>query len=184
MGPLYMYVLTDTLNWLWCLCLVGDINPLRDTYFAYFFENKHGHTLFNWIVFTFVWGYMAGINGLAGHELIHKRDPFNKFLGMFTYTKVFYSHFLLEHCNGHHRHIATPDDPATAEHGESLYSFMWRSIKGSHVNTYIREVERINAEFEDCKGDSKGKKLSWINVAIQNRMTWWIACHALILVLI
>ena len=160
MGPLYMFVLNDTLNWLWCLCIVGEINPLRDTYFDYLFENKHGHSLFNWMVFTFVWGYMAGVNGLAGHELIHKRDPFNKFLGMFTYTKVFYSHFLLEHSNGHHRNIATRDDPATAEHGESLYSFMVKSFIGGHAGTYEREVERITAEFEDCKEKSKGKKPS------------------------
>ena len=105
---------------------------------------------------------MAGVNGLAGHELIHKRDPFHKFLGMFTYTKVLYSHFLLEHCNGHHRNIATRDDPATAEHGESLYSFIFRSAIGGHANTYNREIERINAEIEDCQGKNKGNKVSWL----------------------
>ena len=93
---------------------------------------------------------MAGVNGLAGHELIHKRDPLNKSLGMFTFSKILYSHFLLEHSNGHHRHVATVEDPATAIQGESFYYFAIRSAIGGHVNTYKREVKRIITEFEDC----------------------------------
>ena len=155
MGPLYMFVLNDLLNWLWCLCIVSEINPLEGTPYAFIFKNQHGHSLFNWLVFTFVWGYMAGINGLAGHELIHRRSPMNKFLGMFTYTKVLYSHFLLEHSNGHHRNVATGEDPATAIQGESLYRFVVRSAVGGHVNTYQREISRITAEFEDCNCNAK-----------------------------
>ena len=150
MGPLYMFAFNDFLNWIWCLCIVSEINPMENTNYSFLFENKHGNTIFNWLVFTFVWGYMAGINGLAGHELIHRRDPFNKTIGMFTFTKIFYSHFLLEHSNGHHRDVASPDDPATALYDESLYRFIVRSSIGGHVNTYKREVRRIRAEFEDC----------------------------------
>ena len=51
----------------------------------------------NWVVFTFVWGYMAGLSGLAGHELIHKRETFNKAIGTLTYTKILYTHFVMEH---------------------------------------------------------------------------------------
>ena len=112
--PLYLFVVNDTLNWLWCLCVVADINPLSNTSMEFLFENRHGTGVSNWIVFAFVWGYMAGLNGLAGHELIHKREPINKALGMWTYTKILYSHFYLEHGSGHHRHVATELDPASA----------------------------------------------------------------------
>jgi alkane 1-monooxygenase len=70
---------------------------------------------------------MAGVNGLAGHELIHKRETFDKALGMSTFSKIFYSHFLLEHGSGHHRNVATPEDAATARLGENFYSFAIRS---------------------------------------------------------
>ena len=29
--PLYAFVLLDTLSWVWCLCVVSEVNPLADT---------------------------------------------------------------------------------------------------------------------------------------------------------
>jgi hypothetical protein len=142
-GPLYVFVLNDLLTWIWCLCLVSDQNPFANTEYGFLFENKHGHSWVNWFVFTFVWGYMGGVNGLAGHELIHKKDPVNKLIGMFTYTKILYSHFLVEHSNGHHRNIATPEDSATARKNENFYAFAVRSAYGGHRNTFVRELDRI-----------------------------------------
>ena len=183
MGPLYMFAFNDFLNWIWCLCIVSGINPLSDTDYSFIFENNHGNTVFNWLVFTFVWGYMAGINGLAGHELIHRRDPFNKTIGMLTFTKIFYSHFLLEHSNGHHRNVATTEDPATSLRDESLYKFVVRASIGGHVETYKREVKRITAEFEDChkKDDETDESISALQLITQNRMVWFFALHISIL---
>ena len=117
MLPVYIFVINDTINWIWCLFIVGGINPLEGTDYSFIFENKHGDSLLNWCVFTFVWGYMGGVSGLAGHELIHKREGINKAAGLWTYSKMLYSHFALEHGSGHHRSVATPDDPATASTG-------------------------------------------------------------------
>ena len=124
--PLYFFVANDVLNWLWCLFLVSDKNPLSDTPYSFIFENHHGQSFLNWLVFTFVWGYMAGLAGLAGHELIHKREVYNKVIGIIPFTKILYSHFFLEHSNGHHRHVATEHDPATAKQGETFYTFFPR----------------------------------------------------------
>mmetsp|Transcript_11372 Transcript_11372/g.15290 ORF Transcript_11372/g.15290 Transcript_11372/m.15290 type:complete len:216 (-) Transcript_11372:668-1315(-) len=119
--PLYAFVAVDTLNWLWCMCVVAGANPLAQTALSFIFESKHGDSFWNQVVFTFVWGYMAGLNGLAGHELIHKREPHNKTIGLSTFTKILYSHFYLEHGSGHHRFVATELDPATARKGETFY---------------------------------------------------------------
>ena len=97
MLPLYTFVLNDTLNWIWCLFIVSGQNPLAETSASFIFENKHGDSFLNWVVFTFVWGYMAGLSGLAGHELIPKRETFNKAIGTLTYTKILYTHFVMEH---------------------------------------------------------------------------------------
>jgi len=64
---------------------------------------------------------MACINGLVGHELIHKKQAIHKFMGTFTYTKMLYSHFVYEHNAGHHKFVATPEDPATAAKGMTFY---------------------------------------------------------------
>lgn len=147
MWPLYVFVLCDYLTWIWCLCVVSSINPFANTSLDYLFENKIQSTG-GFILFAFIWGYMGGVSGLAGHELIHRKEPINKFLGMMTYTKMLYSHFLLEHSNGHHRFVATPDDCASARINEPFYSFMFRSAIGGHLNTWKREVSRIRLEHE------------------------------------
>lgn len=147
MLPLYTFVLNDTLNWLWCLIIVSGQNPLESTSAAFIFENRHGDGLLNWIVFAFVWGYMAGLSGLAGHELIHKRESYNKAIGAVPFVKILYTHFILEHGSGHHRHVATKDDPATARLGETFYGFFPKSAFGGLRNTYMREIQRIKTEF-------------------------------------
>lgn len=141
MGPLYAYVLMDALTWVWCLCVVSGVHP--EWLPSHLFEDYITQTTSGFLVFTFVWGYMAGVNGLAGHELIHRKESMNKGLGMFTFSKILYSHFLLEHGSGHHRNVATPEDSATARKGETFLTFAFRSAIGGHMNTYRREVSRL-----------------------------------------
>lgn len=133
MGPLYAFVTLDVLTWIWCLCVISGVYP---AWAAPFCQDKISYTFGGYFCFVFVWGYMAGVNGLAGHELIHRKSAFDKGMGMLTFTKIMYSHFLLEHSSGHHRHVATPEDPATANEGESFYAFAIRSSVGGHINTY------------------------------------------------
>lgn len=169
-----MFLLNDFMTWIWCLCVVGGLNPLAETDYAFLFESKHGDSLGSWFVFTFVWGYMAGVNGLAGHELIHKKDPINKMLGMLTYSKILYSHFLLEHSNGHHRNIATPEDSATAMKNENFYTFAVRSALGGQQHVYEREVARIESEHKEFNDDEEPGLFVHIT---QNRMTWFYTLH-------
>lgn len=167
LGPLYIYALLDIMTWLWCLAVVSGVYP---EWAKPFCQDKITQTLGGYILFTFVWGYTAGVNGLAGHELIHHKSTFDKGLGMLTYTKIFYSHFLLEHSAGHHRNVATPEDPATAIRGENFYSFMIRSVVGGNLNTWQREVSRLQVKYDV-------KKLSLKALILENRMSWFVALH-------
>jgi hypothetical protein len=143
----------------------------------FLFEDKISNSLSGWCLFTFVWGYMAGVNGLAGHELIHRRETFNKGLGMLTFSKIFYSHFLLEHSSGHHRNVATPEDSATARVGENFFIFTLRSAIGGHMNTWNREVSRLQTKYE-CE------KVPLITLLTENRMTWFATLQLSIMALI
>jgi alkane 1-monooxygenase len=120
---------------------------------------------------------MAGVNGLAGHELIHKKSALDKAIGMITYTKILYSHFLLEHSSGHHRNVATSEDPATAKKGEDFYSFAVRSAVGGHINTYNREYSRLQTKY-GCEHVSILKQI------FENRMTWFGVLHAALMLTI
>ena len=88
-------------------------------------------------------GVVCAVEIVAGHELMHNKGRVYKILGTWVYTKFLYSHFFDEHIQGHHKHIATPEDPATAKLGETVYYFVYRSTIGSHVNTWQRECKRI-----------------------------------------
>ena len=105
---------------------------------------------------------MAGLSGLAGHELIHKRESYNKAIGAIPFTKILYTHFVLEHSSGHHRNVATREDPATARLGQTFYGFFPTSVYGGLKNTHLREVERIKTEYsEKCRQSMSGEKSSF-----------------------
>jgi len=75
-------------------------------------------------------GFVAagGIN--VSHELFHKTSRLEQYLARVLLASVLYSHFELEHKYGHHKRVATPDDPASARRGESFYNFFPRSVFG------------------------------------------------------
>ena len=84
-----------------------------------------------------------------GHELGHKKTESERWLAKLVLTTVAYGHFFIEHNKGHHRDVATPEDPASSRMGENLYQFMLREIPGA-----ARRAWRIEAERMQRKGRS------------------------------
>jgi alkane 1-monooxygenase len=84
------------------------------------------------------------VNGAIGitfaHELIHRHGAFERGLGEVLLSSVSYTHFCIEHVHGHHRHVATPLDPATARSGESFYAFLPRTVAGGLRSAWRIEV--------------------------------------------
>ena len=70
----------------------------------------------------------GGIGIPAAHELVHSRSKALRGVGLYLLAFVLYMHFRIEHVHGHHRAVATPDDPATARRGEGLWTFIARSV--------------------------------------------------------
>lgn len=89
---------------------------------------------------------VALTNGLAlvvGHELGHKNNRLEKNLAKWVLAVPAYGHFSAEHNRGHHKDVATPDDPASARMGESLYRFVLREIPGAFVRAFHDEKVRL-----------------------------------------
>ncbi|HTL13326.1 MAG TPA: alkane 1-monooxygenase [Bdellovibrionota bacterium] len=99
----------------------------------------------------------AGLGINVGHELIHRPRKWERGLGVWLYALVNYSHFRIEHVHGHHSHVATPEDPATARKGELLYAFWFRSIVGQVRSAWAIETRRL-------------KKRAPLERLLQNRM--------------
>lgn len=55
--------------------------------------------------------------------------------------KNLYMHFTYEHLYGHHKRVATPEDPATALKGTTVYQFFFQSYFGSYRSVYNMEKQ-------------------------------------------
>jgi alkane 1-monooxygenase len=54
-------------------------------------------------------------------------------LALLTLSLGAYGHFGVEHNRGHHRHVATPEDPASSRMGETIYRFAFRELPGAFL---------------------------------------------------
>jgi alkane 1-monooxygenase len=77
------------------------------------------------------------------HELLHRRSKFDRALSEIMMVTVMYPHFCIEHLYGHHKHAATPEDPATSRFGETVYAFLPRSIFGGMAHAWELEMRRL-----------------------------------------
>lgn len=134
--PLYVCHLAETLTWIWALCLMSD--KVKWEHFYLTEVKPKTRTQYN--LFCLMIGFLSSLNVSCGHELIHKRDWFHKILGMSVYTKFYSSYFLDEHVQGHHKYVATLEDPATARKNESFYAFWIRETYMSNRNVWNRDV--------------------------------------------
>ena len=65
-------------------------------------------------------GMLCGVMGInVAHELGHRTKKSEQFFAKFLLLTSQYMHFFVEHNKGHHKNVATHDDPATARLKES-----------------------------------------------------------------
>jgi len=109
---------------------------------------------------TFVMGLLCGTYGInAAHELGHRSNRYEQFLAKSLLLTSLYMHFFIEHNKGHHKRVSTPEDPASARYGESVYAFYIRSMVLSYFSAW-------QISFRDMK--KKGfRTLSWRNEMLQ-----------------
>lgn len=89
-------------------------------------------------------GIMCGVLGInLGHELGHRLNKTEKFLGELMLLTSLNTHFLPYHNGGHHFNVATPHDAATARKNEPLYTFWFRSHFSSYAEAWQLENKRI-----------------------------------------
>jgi alkane 1-monooxygenase len=88
-------------------------------------------------------GTVAGIGINTAHELGHKKEKHERWLAKIALAQSFYGHFYIEHNRGHHVRVATPEDPASARVGESVYVFLPRTIIGSLRSAWRLEQPRF-----------------------------------------
>lgn len=97
---------------------------------------------------AFVFGLMSGGLGFTvGHELCHKKDKVSRFLADLLLVSVCYQHYAIEHVKGHHLHVGTKNDPASAKKGEGIYTFLPRTLWGSFISAFGIEKRRVKKQW-------------------------------------
>lgn len=88
-------------------------------------------------------GVIGSVGITAAHELVHKTDAVSKSFGRLGLANVFYTHFEINHIRGHHVYFGTDRDESTARRGESLYSFLLRTVPGCLRLSWALEARRL-----------------------------------------
>jgi NAD(P)H-flavin reductase/ferredoxin/fatty-acid desaturase len=90
-------------------------------------------------------GLMIGMIGtITAHELVHRTwDPVSVAIGRALLAFSFDTVFAIEHVHGHHRYVATPQDPATAPRGRHVYAHILASTWRSNRSAWRIEALRL-----------------------------------------
>jgi alkane 1-monooxygenase len=87
-------------------------------------------------------GLLCGAFGInVAHELGHRTNKFEQFLAKSLLLTSLYMHFFIEHNKGHHKHVATPDDPSTAKFKQSVYAFWVQTFIGTYLSAWHIAIE-------------------------------------------
>ena len=115
-------------------------------------------------------GMVGGVLAInVGHELIHRNNKAERFLGGLLLASVCYGVFKVEHVRGHHLRVGTADDPATARLNETAYAFVPRAIFGTYGHGWRLERERLaRAGFKGMAAVLRNEVLHWslLSVAV------------------
>lgn len=82
-------------------------------------------------------GLLCGTFGInVGHELGHRVNKLEQTFAKMLLLTSLYMHFFIEHNKGHHKHVATPNDPSTAKYNQSLYAFWPQTLIGTYLSAW------------------------------------------------
>ena len=82
-------------------------------------------------------GLLCGTFGInVAHELGHRVNRYEQLLAKALLATSLYVHFFIEHNKGHHKNVATPEDPSSARYNEPVYFFYFRTIIFSYLSAW------------------------------------------------
>lgn len=123
------------------------------------------------------------INGIAintAHELGHKKGDGERWLAKLTLAPVAYGHFFVEHNKGHHKNVATPEDPASSRMGETFWQFLPRTMIGSVRSAWHIEKERLARRKQSVWSTENDNLQAWmLTVILFGALTLWLGWPAL-----
>ena len=119
--------------------------------------SSHSLETYEVIGLTISLGIILSSNGInVAHELGHRNSVSEKTLSKLLLIPSLYMHFFIEHNFGHHKNVATKEDPATAKKNQSLYSFWITSVIGQYLNAWriqLKLLKQNSSSFFSIRND-------------------------------
>ncbi|HEY1057422.1 MAG TPA: alkane 1-monooxygenase [Limnobacter sp.] len=102
-------------------------------------------TWYQWFFGAVAGAFLFGAGGTnVGHELTHRTySPRDMILGRWMLAFTCDASFAIEHVYGHHKNLGTPADPATAQRGDNVYTFVIKSWLGGYRSAWKLEKQRL-----------------------------------------
>ena len=117
-------------------------------------------------------GTACGVFGInVAHELGHRNTWHEQFMSKALLLTSLNTHFFIEHNRGHHLHVSTHEDPASARRGEWVYFFWFRSMIGEWVNAWRLEFQRLKKIEKN--------PLHWSNAMLQYQIIQVLLCSSI-----
>jgi alkane 1-monooxygenase len=123
----------------------------------------------------FTMGLLCGTFGInVAHELGHRINKYEQVFAKALLLTSLYMHFFIEHNKGHHKNVATPEDPSSARYNEPVFAFYFRTI----IFSYISAWKIANSEMK-----KKGLPvLQWKNEMLQAQIIQFLFVTAIVLI--
>ncbi len=80
---------------------------------------------------------------IVGHEMIHRRTTWERYVGEFLLASVSYPYYATEHFYIHHAHVGTPKDRGSAPKGQSFWNYFPRELASNITGAWKVESERM-----------------------------------------
>ena len=88
--------------------------------------------------------FYGGAGTVVGHELTHRTwSAPAQIVGRWLLAFTSDASFAIEHVYGHHKNVATREDPATSRRGENAWAFVVRSTVGAYLSACHIEASRL-----------------------------------------
>ncbi|MDE0856917.1 MAG: alkane 1-monooxygenase, partial [Nevskia sp.] len=130
-------------------------------------------------------GMANGVGINTAHELGHKTNATERWLAKVALAPVAYGHFAIEHNKGHHKNVATPEDPASSRMGETFYAFLPRTVIGSARSAWAIERERLARQGKSAWSLDNENLQAWsLTVLLFGALTLWLGPWALLFLVV
>ncbi|KGJ03922.1 alkane 1-monooxygenase [Paracoccus halophilus] len=89
-------------------------------------------------------GIASGTIGIVyAHELMHQKNPLERWLGDLLMASTLYGHFRSEHLLVHHSWVATPRDAVTARYGQGFWNYFLHVLIDCPRSAWRAETKRL-----------------------------------------